>query len=112
TAGTQSAGRKAAGLLASTIGSAAIVTGLRRATDAASELQQAVGGTEAVFGDFAGTIDDFADRSADTVGLSARAAREFTSQIGAALKGYGFSIDEAADKSIELTTLGADLAAT
>lgn len=112
TAGTQSAGRKAAGLLASTLGSAAILSGLNRAKDAASELQQAVGGTQAVFADAAGTIDDFAEGSAEAVGLSARAAREFTSQIGAALQGYGYSVDEAASKSIELTTLGADLAAT
>lgn len=112
TSGTESAGKKAASLLATTLGSAAVLRGLNKAKDAASELQQAVGGTEAVFGDASAAIDTFAERSAESVGLSARAARTFTSQIGAALQGYGYAVDEAADKSIELTSLGADLAAT
>jgi len=77
----------------------------------ASNLEQAVGGTTAVFGEAAATIDQFAETSADGFGLSSRAARELTSQLGAMLKGFGFTRQEAADTSVELAQLGADLSA-
>lgn len=105
-------GAQAARTAVSLISSAAILSGLNRAKDAASGLQQAVGGTTAVFQESSAVIDDWAEGSAEAVGLSQRAARELTSQIGASLKGYGFAVDEAAAKSIELAELGADLAAT
>lgn len=80
--------------------------------DAAAELEQAVGGTSAVFAEASGVIDEFASRSAESAGLSQRAARELTSQIGAMLQGFGFARQEAADWSVTLAQLGADLAAT
>lgn len=99
-----------------TIGVAALggiaVAGFAQAGKAASDLEQAVGGTTAVFKDQADQIGAFAKGAADAVGLSETAARTLTSQIGGALKGYGFSVDDAAGKSKELVTLGADLAAT
>ena len=102
----------AAKVALSAIGSAAVLSGINKAKDAASGLQQAVGGTAAVFGEASDAVDDFAAGAAEAVGLSERAARELTSQLGASLKGYGFAVDEAAAKSIELTEVGADLAAT
>lgn len=111
TAGTQSAGRKAAGLLASTLGSAAIVKGLRASIDAASNLEQAIGGTEAVFGEAAATIDAFAESSADAFGISNRSARELTSGLGQLLQGLGLTRQEAADTSVQIASLGADLSA-
>ena len=110
--GGASRGAEAAKAAIAVIGSAAILSGLNKAKDAASNLQQAVGGTAAVFGEAGDAIDEFAQGAADSVGLSERAAREITSQIGASLKGFGFAVDEAADKSIELVNIGADLAAT
>lgn len=110
--GGASRGAAAAKVALSAIGSAAILSGINKAKDAASGLQQAVGGTTAVFGEASAAVDDFAQSAAESVGLSERSARELTSQLGASLKGYGFAVDEAAAKSIELTTVGADLAAT
>lgn len=110
--GGASRGAAAAKVAISAIGSAAIISGLNRAKDAASGLQQAAGGTAAVFGEASAAVDEFAANAAESVGLSERAARELTSQLGASLKGYGFAVDEAARKSIELTEVGADLAAT
>lgn len=101
-----------AGGIGGLIASAAVVGGIARITDAASGLQQAVGGTAAVFGEASDAVDDFAEGAAESVGLSERAAREATSQLGALFKGFGFAADEAAEKAIELTTIGADLAAT
>ena len=99
-------------------GARAVVTGsiaaagLYKAGEAAADLEQAVGGTEAVFKGTSGVIDEFAKDAATNFGLSERAAREATTSIGGQLKGLGFSVDEAADKAIELTGVAADLAAT
>lgn len=78
----------------------------------ASELEQAVGGTEAVFGEFAGVIEDAAGRAAEAAGLSDSAFRVATTSIGGNLKRMGVEVGEAADRSIELTQVAADLAAT
>lgn len=96
------------GLLAS----GAIIAGLNKVEAAASDLQQAAGGTAAVFGDMAGIIDRAAKDSAQSMGLSERQFREATSRIGALLKGMGYDTREAAEESIRLTQVGADLAAT
>lgn len=96
--------------------SAAIVAGFAAiavgSAKAAAGLEQAVGGTEAVFGSAGDVIDDFARRSAESMGLSEREFREATTFIGGNLKRLGFETDDAAQKSIELTQVGADLAAT
>jgi hypothetical protein len=96
--------------------SAAIVAGFAAiavgSAKAAAGLEQAVGGTEAVFGSAGDVIDDFAKRSAESMGLSEREFREATTFIGGNLKRLGFETDDAAQKSIELTQVGADLAAT
>lgn len=84
----------------------------KKMIDAAAGLEQAVGGTAAVFAEAGGVIDDFAAGSAEAAGLSQRSARELTSQIGALLQGFGFARDESAEWSVTLSQLGADLAAT
>lgn len=89
-----------------------LATGLYKAGMAAGDLEQAVGGTEAVFKDASGYIDGFAKDAARTMGLSERAFREATTRMGGQLKGLGFSIDDAAEKSVVLTQVAADLAAT
>lgn len=80
--------------------------------NAARDLEQAVGGTAAVFGEAGAAIDTFAKGADQAAGLSERAARELTSQIGGLLQGFGMTQDEAARTSISLAQLGADLAAT
>lgn len=90
----------------------AVGVGLYKAGQAASDLEQAVGGTEAVFKDAAGTIEEASKKAADGAGLSERAFREATTSIGGNLKRMGYDVDTAAAKSIELTQTAADLAAT
>lgn len=80
-------------------------------TQRASELEQAVGASETVFGEAEDTIAHFADTSADKFGLSERAARQLTAQFGALLTNVGFTADEAADTSVKIAQLGADLSA-
>jgi|GEM_PF-4880754 len=91
---------------------AVVIKGLKDATDAASRLEQAVGGTEAIFGSASASIDQFASTSAQSLGISEAAFREVTSQIGGLLNGLGFTQTESAKTSVELARLGADLAAT
>lgn len=98
-----------AGMLA---GAGLAATALYKAGQSAADLEQAVGGTEAVFKDASGTIDRFAKGAARNMGLSERAFREATTSFGGQLKGLGFGLDDAVDKSVELTGVAADLAAT
>ena len=86
--------------------------GLNQAAQSAGQLEQAVGGTEAVFDDASGVIDRYARSAAENAGLSETAFRTATTQIGGNLKRLGLDVDEAADRSVELTQVAADLAAT
>jgi hypothetical protein len=91
---------------------AVAAAGLSEAAQAAGELEQAVGGTEAVFGDASDIIDEYAGKAAKAAGLSEAEFRVATTSIGGNLKRMGFDVDEAASKSVELTQVAADLAAT
>lgn len=93
------------------LGAAAAVKGLFDLAVAASDLEQAVGGTEAIFGEASGAINEFATGAARSAGLTETAARTMTSQIGGLLRGFQFTREEAAKTSIQLARLGADLAA-
>src|SRR3546814_5866199 len=73
---------------------ALVVSGLVNAGHAASDLEQSVGGTEAVFGDAASTIERYGDTAAEKMGLSERAFREATTSIGGNLKRMGFRSEE------------------
>lgn len=90
----------------------AVARGLFELADAASELEQSIGGTEAVFGESAAVIQAFAEGADTAAGITETAARNLTSQIGGLLKGFGFTRQEAAATSVQLAQLGADLAAT
>ncbi len=98
-----------AGMLA---GAGLAAAGLYKAGQAAGDLEQAMGGTEAVFGEASGVIDDFAKKAAQAAGLSESAFRTATTSIGGQLKGLGFTVEEAADQAVKLTQVAADLSAT
>lgn len=94
------------------LGAGAFVAGTRRLIDAAADAEQSVGGLEVVFGGAADEVDRFNQRADRLAGLSQTASRQLTAGLGGALKGLGFDIDAAAEKSLLLTQRGADLAAT
>jgi hypothetical protein len=83
--------------------------GLVSAAGAASDLNEAVNVTNITFGDAADEIDAFAKTAADSLGQSERAAREATASFGGLLMNLGYTNDEAADTSIQLTRLASDL---
>lgn len=78
----------------------------------ASQLEQATGAIESVFGDSAAAIEAWADQAAEAAGLSRREVKEMAAVLGAQLQGMGFSAEEAAATVIDLEKRGADLAAT
>lgn len=110
--GLTSSAKKAALAIGGAFAAIKIGSFVKDAIDQASRLEQAVGGTQAVFGDAAAAVDEFAEHAAEGIGVSNSAARELTSSIGGILKGMGLTREEAAKTSIQLATLGADLSAT
>lgn len=79
---------------------------------AGSDLEQSIGGTEAVFKEYAGVVSKYSKEAADTLGLSENSYRELATVIGSQLKNTGTAFDVLADKTNGLITLAADLAAT
>jgi len=79
---------------------------------AASEMQQAMGGVDAVFGDNADTVKAWAADASTAVGLSATEYSQFAATVGAQLKNLGVPMDDVAGNTDGLIKLGADLAAT
>ena len=88
----------------------ALVAFLGDAVQAAGDLEQSVGGVDAVFKDSAGVIHDFGKNAAENVGLSTNAFNELITVTGAMLKNKG--LDDFAQKSLDLVQIGADLSAT
>lgn len=82
------------------------------AIQSASRLEQAVGATDSVFGKNASTVKKWAQTSATSVGLAKSEYLEMSNVLGAQLKNMGVPMDKVAGQTKNLTTLGADLAAT
>lgn len=90
----------------------AVFRGMKSMINQASELEQSLGATEAVFGDFSSSIIANSKKAAKSFGLSANDYLQSTNLIGAQLKNLGLSTEEYAKKADNLVGLGADLAAT
>ena len=88
---------------------AVVVKTLSDSVTAASEAQQAVGGVEAVFGKYADGVLRDSKKAAQGLGLSAASYNELITVSGAMLKNKG--IEDFAEQSKGLITVGADLAA-
>jgi hypothetical protein len=95
-----------AGIVAAAVTAVAVATG-----SAASEMEQATGGVDAVFKGQAAQVHEWADSAATDVGLAADAYSNFATIVGAQLKNMGIPMDEVATRSKWLIGLGADLAA-
>jgi hypothetical protein len=89
---------------------AGLVAGAVKAVDAASDLAESSNAVAKVFEKSAGTISDFGDQAAETVGLSKREFNELATSTGSLLKNFGMSTDKAADSTVELAKRAADMA--
>lgn len=108
--GTVMGGFLAANVVAG--GAGKIVNFFSGATQAASDLQQSVGGVQSVFGPAAADILKFGQSAANSAGLSANAFNQLATPLGAMLKNAGFGMSEVSAKTIDLTQRAADMAAT
>jgi len=85
------------------------VSGIKSAVKAGSDLTESMNAVHVVFRKATPQVTAFT-KSATKFGLSMREANELITPIGAALTNYGFSADQAAKQSIELTKRAADMA--
>ena len=74
---------------------------------ALAEVQNVV---DVTFGAMSDTINKFARDALEKFGLSETKAKQYTSTLGAMLKSMGMTTSQAADMSMELTGLAADMA--
>jgi phage-related protein len=104
-----STGAKIAGAALVGLGGVAAV-GLKKSFDAASSLGESMNAVNVVFGSSGKIIQDFGQNAAKQAGLSMRELNEAVTPIGAGLINAGFSADQAAKSSVELTKRAADMA--
>lgn len=76
----------------------------------AGDLEQQIGGTEAVFGDFAETVQKKAGEAFNKMGLSANDFMATANKMGALMQGSGLSIEESMDLSTKAMQRAADVA--
>lgn len=94
------------------LASAGIVAGIGLSVKSASELQQMVGGVQAVFGKYSKSVIGDSKAAASAFGLSATEYDQFATLIGSQLKNAGVPMKELGSKTKSLIGLGSDLAAT
>jgi len=99
--------KAASGLVAG----AAIAGFGKAALDAASDLEQAMGGVDAVFKQNADQVHEWASDTTDNIRLPQAEFEQLATIIGAQLKNAGVSMDQLGTKTKELIELGADLSA-
>lgn len=104
-------GLKKAALPAAAAGAAILALG-KHALDSASQLQQAEGGVEKIFGKYADTVKENADKAAVAMGLSAAQYDQYAALVGGALQKAGFSVKDSVGETNTLMQRAADLAAT
>lgn len=75
-----------------------------------SDLAEVQNVVDVTFGSMSETINHFARDALEQFGLSETSAKKYTSTLGAMLKSMGFTTSAAADMSMEMTGLAADMA--
>lgn len=102
------------GGIAIAAGMAAGITGLvaltGKAVMAQAELEQQIGGSEAVFGEYAKTIQEKAATAFKTAGLSQQEFLQGANKMGSLFQGAGFSVQESMNMSTESMQRASDIA--
>ncbi len=88
----------------------ALVTFGKQAVQLASDMQEVQNVVDTAFGDMAHKMEEFADTSIRMYGISKLAAKQTGSSFMAMAKGMQMATDTAAEMSISLTALSADMA--
>jgi hypothetical protein len=90
--------------------SKAVATLTGKALTAGGELEQNMGGSEAVFKEYAEGMQKTAETAYENMGLSASGFLATANKMGALFKGAGFDIEEAASLSADAMQRAADVA--
>lgn len=98
--------------LPATVALGAVTAFGKSAVSAASDVEQAMGGLEAVFGKNADQAKALAENAATATGLATADYAQMATVIGSQLKGMGTAQDDLVPSTNKLIELGADLAAT
>ncbi len=96
-----------AGMLAGAAGLAALTT---KAVMSAAELEQQLGGSEAVFGEFAGTLQETAKQAYKNAGLSQQEFLQGANKMGSLFQGAGFDVKKSMEMSSESMQRASDIA--
>lgn len=80
------------------------------AVDASSDLGESLNAVNQIFAEASDTIISWGEANATAFGLSQRQFNQMATPMGAILKNLGFSQDEAAESTINLTKRAADMA--
>lgn len=81
-----------------------------KAVQMRAEVEQQIGGTEAVFGQFAKTVQDDASKAFDKMGLSASEYMQYINKMGSLMQGSGISTKRSMDLSSKAMQRAADVA--
>ncbi len=87
-----------------------MTVGAKRAADQASDLGESQNAVNVVFGKGARIINDFAKVADTQAGLSMKDLNSLVTPVGASLRNFGFSADDAAKSSVDLAKRAADMA--
>lgn len=82
----------------------------KQAIETASDLQEVQNVVDTAFGSMSYKMEEFAEKSIETFGISRLAAKQTGSTFMAMARGMGIAIDGASDMAIALTGLSADMA--
>ena len=98
--------------VATSVGVAAVAIGglVAKSVTMAGELEQQIGGTEAVFGELADTVQKKAAGAFDQMGLSANDFMATANKMGALMQGSGLDIETSMDLSTQAMQRAADVA--
>ena len=88
----------------------AVVDAVKSAINAHGELEQQIGGTEAVFGEFASKVQEEAKQSYKSMGISANEYMASINKMGSILQGSGYTIEESMQSSMKVMKRAADVA--
>lgn len=106
----KSAGGKIGSMIKGTIAAAGIGTALKQAVTEGMELEQNLGGTEAVFGKFAQTIQTEAATAYKNMGLSASDYMATANKMGSLFQGSGLEQQKALNLTSQAMQRAADVA--
>lgn len=96
--------------LAVLVGGTAVLRGLKAVIDVASDLEESTSKAATVFGDSFARVEQFADSAATSVGLAKDQALEAAGTFGNLFTATGLARGAAADMSVGIVQLAADLA--